>query len=196
VDAELDSSTHTTNFSVWAEAVEANVGGADIHSAPSFRGRGAWLCPGVKSKGVLGDAFMSYGYNAFGIGVSSNFSLGLGGRYGFAHSMREGQPPVVKPPIPVSEVVNPSELMAIGDGFHGKGVEISSGQDLLWRHNSYSGFHDATAPKDRHLAKANVVFCDGHIESPTLKSLFEDSADAALIRWNRDHLPHRELLQP
>jgi prepilin-type processing-associated H-X9-DG protein len=46
------------------------------------------------------------------------------------------------------------------------------------------------------LAKANVVFCDGHIESPSLKSLFEDAVDPALIRWNRDNLPHRELLQP
>ena len=42
--------------------------------------------------------------------------------------------------------------------------------------------------------KANVVFCDGHVESPTLKFLFEDTSDAALVRWNLDHLPHREKL--
>jgi prepilin-type processing-associated H-X9-DG protein len=45
-------------------------------------------------------------------------------------------------------------------------------------------------------ARANVVFCDGHVESPTLKFLFEDTSDAALARWNRDHLPHREKLSP
>jgi hypothetical protein len=28
-----------------------------------------------------------------------------------------------------------------------------------------------------------VVFCDGHVESPTLKFLFEDTSDAALARW-------------
>jgi prepilin-type processing-associated H-X9-DG protein len=44
--------------------------------------------------------------------------------------------------------------------------------------------------------KANVVFCDGHIESPTLSFLFADTSDAALARWNRDHLPHREKLSP
>ena len=44
--------------------------------------------------------------------------------------------------------------------------------------------------------KANVVFCDGHVESPTLQFLFEDTSDAALARWNRDHLPHREKLSP
>ncbi len=42
----------------------------------------------------------------------------------------------------------------------------------------------------------NVVFCDGRVESPTLKFLFEDTSDAALSRWNRDHLPHREKLAP
>jgi prepilin-type processing-associated H-X9-DG protein len=49
---------------------------------------------------------------------------------------------------------------------------------------------------DRHQGKANVVFCDGHVESPTLPFLFADTSDAALSRWNRDHLPHREKLSP
>jgi prepilin-type processing-associated H-X9-DG protein len=44
--------------------------------------------------------------------------------------------------------------------------------------------------------KANAVFCDGHVESPTLKFLFADTSDAALRRWNRDHQPHRERLAP
>ncbi|HEY5040889.1 MAG TPA: H-X9-DG-CTERM domain-containing protein [Verrucomicrobiae bacterium] len=46
------------------------------------------------------------------------------------------------------------------------------------------------------FGKANVVFCDGHVESPTLQFLFADTSDAALSRWNRDHLPHREKLSP
>jgi hypothetical protein len=47
-----------------------------------------------------------------------------------------------------------------------------------------------------------VVFCDGHIESPTLAFLFAATSDAALVRWNRSwrtatsHLPHREKLSP
>jgi prepilin-type processing-associated H-X9-DG protein len=48
----------------------------------------------------------------------------------------------------------------------------------------------------RHQGHANVVFCDGHVESPALKFLFEDTSDEALSRWNRDHLPHREKLSP
>jgi hypothetical protein len=44
--------------------------------------------------------------------------------------------------------------------------------------------------------KANVVFCDGYVESPPLQFLFADTSDAALSRWNRDHQPHRERLAP
>jgi prepilin-type processing-associated H-X9-DG protein len=44
--------------------------------------------------------------------------------------------------------------------------------------------------------KANVAFCDGHVESPTLQYLFADTSDEALVRWNRDHQPHRERLAP
>jgi hypothetical protein len=31
-----------------------------------------------------------------------------------------------------------------------------------------------------------VVFCDGHVESPTLPFLFADTSDYALSGWNRD----------
>ena len=55
---------------------------------------------------------------------------------------------------------------------------------------------NTTAANARHQGKANVVFCDGHVESPTLEFLFEDTSDAALVRWNRDHLPHRDRLSP
>src|SRR5258705_13578722 len=93
VDAEFGKSSQPTNFNTWTEAVEYNVGGANTRRAPSFLGKGVWLCPGVKSKGILGDGFSSYGYKAFGVGVRSNFSLGLGGRYGFTHVLPAGQPP-------------------------------------------------------------------------------------------------------
>jgi prepilin-type processing-associated H-X9-DG protein len=50
--------------------------------------------------------------------------------------------------------------------------------------------------KNSVAGKANVVFCDGHVESPTLPFLFTDTSAAALSRWNRDHQPHRERLVP
>jgi prepilin-type processing-associated H-X9-DG protein/prepilin-type N-terminal cleavage/methylation domain-containing protein len=192
VDAEYDKSGQPTNFNTWTEAV-ANQLGAVQKRDPNFWVKGVWLCPGVQSKGALRNGYSSYGYNAFGLGTNLD-SLGLGGTYGFAHAP-VGMASVVKPPVNAADITNPSEMMAIGDGFHGNGSEIFSGQGFLWRHTSYSGFFDAATAIARHQDKANVVFCDGHVESPKLTSLFEDTSDAALVRWNRDHLPHRDRLQ-
>ena len=96
-----------------------------------------------------------------------------------------------------TEVANPSQLMVLGDGFEGgKGI-IVDGLMLLRRRDGVQDYLGSTArARARHKEKANVVFCDGHVEAPSLKYLFEDSADSALARWNRDNLPHRDLLTP
>jgi prepilin-type processing-associated H-X9-DG protein len=88
-------------------------------------------------------------------------------------------------PIRESEVAVPSEMMAIGDSFDGNGsLGRVPSQELVKFGNTFS----------RHQRKANVLFCDGHVESPTLQFLFDDTSDEALSRWNRDHQPHREKL--
>ncbi len=91
-------------------------------------------------------------------------------------------------------------MMAIGDGFKGGDGVIWDGQPYLWRTYGLqdTGMYVGSTKRSytRHQGKANVVFCDGHVEPPTLKFLFEDTSDAALSRWNRDHQPHRERLSP
>jgi len=194
VDAQYNTNNTATNLNSWVETLGRQLGYDWRVGDSNFWGKGIWLCPSVKSKGILGTRFDSYGYNAFGTGTNAE-SLGLGGHYGFTHAQL-GTIPVVKPPVEGAEVLNPSDMMAIGDGFHGNGDHIFVGQGMFWRHDSYAGFSGPTPARSRHQGKANVVFCDGHVESPTLKQLFEDTTDAALVRWNREHLPHRELLPP
>jgi prepilin-type processing-associated H-X9-DG protein len=71
------------------------------------------------------------------------------------------------------------------------------GTEVLWRTYGLADYLGSTRRAyARHQGEANVVFCDGHVESPPLQSLFADTNDAALVRWNRDHLPHREKLAP
>ena len=97
-----------------------------------------------------------------------------------------------------SAIVNPSEMIALGDDFAGHDDIILGGGDSIGRisdlPNIFKG--DSKAAFLRHQGKANMVFCDGHVELPTLQFLFADTSDAALSRWNRDHLPHREELVP
>jgi prepilin-type N-terminal cleavage/methylation domain-containing protein/prepilin-type processing-associated H-X9-DG protein len=47
----------------------------------------------------------------------------------------------------------------------------------------------------RHAAQWNMGFCDGHVTSFKIRPLFDYHSDLVLQRWNRDHLPHRELVR-
>jgi len=44
------------------------------------------------------------------------------------------------------------------------------------------------------LRISTVVFCNGHVESPTLAFLFTDTSAAALCRRNRDHQTPRAVI--
>lgn len=149
-----------------------------------------WKCPAANTgpPWPTNRLYMSYGYNGLGLSTRTNINcLGLGGKKA--------------PRVSESEVVSPSDMMAIGDGFIGGDGIILEGEILLWRSSSeieyWPGYPGTTQRSyARHQGHANVVFCDGHVESPTLQFLFTDTSDEALSRWNRDNLPHRELLQP
>ena len=185
---------------MWVTALqytELSVPGNSTNHIPfrKWSGEGIWKCPAANKKPSdwpQNRGYESYGYNAYGMSarIDTN-SLGLGGHYLW-------NPPLVPaPPVSESEVVNPNETMAVGDGFIGGNGIIQDGTWILWRTHSATNFLDSTKRAyARHQGKANVVFCDGHVESPTLKFLFEDTSDDALARWNRDHQPHREKLPP
>jgi prepilin-type processing-associated H-X9-DG protein len=85
-------------------------------------------------------------------------------------------------PIAESEVVVPGDMMAMGDCFEA---------NALFMRRPIDFYEQCGNVLTRHQGKANVGFCDGHVESPTLKFVFEDTSDAALVRWSRDHQPHR-----
>ena len=103
-----------------------------------------------------------------------------------------------------SEVVQPADMMAIGDG-------------LLWRERGNSRlFLDSVlddglgygqwnsswsdswlipfrANDARHSGRFNVAFLDGHIEYTRYQLMWSYAPDR-LAKWNNDHQPHRELL--
>ena len=151
---------------------------------PNYYQKGVWFCPSARwSARSLIDGFPPayYGYNRYGNLFPGNATnhFGLQGHY---DSSRRAWTPVTE-----SEVAVPSDLMAIGDCHNGS-VELS--RIKLAEAKTYGNI------LTRHQGKANVGFCDGHVESPRLTFLFEDTSDAALVRWNRDHLPHRDRLSP
>lgn len=157
-----------------------------------------WFCPVASHPPNVPKEFFffSYGYNSFGLATNKDVSsLGLGGHNGMGNLRMDGKI-IFAPPVNESEIANPSDLMAIGDGLIGNSPFIQDGSDLFWRIATADFFGSTKRAYARHQGRANVVFCDGHVESPTLKFLFEDTSDNALVRWNRDHQPHREKLSP
>jgi prepilin-type processing-associated H-X9-DG protein len=177
VNVDFHKGGYPEHYGNWVDALEHE----KIASQPgkSFFKTGVWHCPAAQRPPNFptNAVYMSYGYNAYGLDVM--VSLGLGGHKTgtFAQTFA--------PPVNESEVAAPSDMMAMGDVFNG-GI-------IFWRDDKVASSENACS---RHQGKANVVFCDGHVESPTLKFLFEDTSAAALVRWNRDHLPHREKLAP
>jgi prepilin-type processing-associated H-X9-DG protein len=147
-----------------------------------FFATGVWHCPAAPRPVdySTNSEWLTYGYNSYGLGAGPGHNLGSG--LGIGGHRSAG---TIAPPVNESEVVNPSEMMAIG--------EVFNSSPLFWRDANMANSKGASS---RHQGKANVVFCDGHVESPTLQFLFTDTSDAALSRWNRDHQPHREKLSP
>jgi len=188
---------HMTIWTTALQYTELSVPGSSTNRIPfsKWAGQTVWKCPAAsKPSGWPTDSgpFFSYGYNVQGMSARTGTkSLGLGGQYVWSASHYPA------PPVAESAVVSPSEMMAIGDGFKGGNGIIEDGDNWLWRTYGLTDYLGSTKRAyARHQGKANVVFCDGHVESPTLKFLFEDTSDAALVRWNRDHLPHREKIAP
>jgi len=166
----------------WIAQLE-QVGFGSFQPQTNYFKQEIWLCPSAKwTTKVLGDPPCYYGLNCGSFDQSDpNYTnrLGLGGRYSrISHTFV---------PITESEVLAPGDMMAIGDSFDGT---IVLSRAIL---NELEGYGNALT---RHRGHANVVICDVHVESPTLQFLFEDTSDAALVRWNRDHRPHREKLSP
>ncbi len=166
---------------------------------PAWLAQGIWKCPAANTlpPWPTNRLYISYGYN--GLGLSARRQIprlaGLGGHLlswsGSIHTTASR--------VSESEVASPSEMMAIGDGFMGGGGIIRDGELMLWRSSNVTNEYYAGSTQRSyalHQGKANVVFCDGHVESPMLQFLFEDTSAAALCRWNRDHQPHREKLLP
>jgi prepilin-type N-terminal cleavage/methylation domain-containing protein/prepilin-type processing-associated H-X9-DG protein len=140
--------------------------------------RGVWLCPSARWT-PRDFPPTCYGYNRYGILFPGNATDHFGLQGQLDDKLRMWKP------LNESQVVAPSDMMAIGDCSNGS-VEFDRWK--LAAAPYYGNF------LTRHRCKVNVLFCDGHVESLTLKVLFEDIDDKALSRWNRDHLPHRDRL--
>jgi prepilin-type N-terminal cleavage/methylation domain-containing protein/prepilin-type processing-associated H-X9-DG protein len=160
----------------------------------------------LKSASFLLPSYSAYGYNAWGMesapdGHTIPTKLGLGGCVkgllggrGYGLSTK------------VSEVVAPSQMIALGDEFTRSRNPFYDGMirgDTIIAASSGGGGNGNNllsqyTPKlqrsfVQHRGRANRAFVDGHLEPEDMRKTFVPTDDA-LRRWNLDHLPHRDWL--
>jgi prepilin-type N-terminal cleavage/methylation domain-containing protein/prepilin-type processing-associated H-X9-DG protein len=167
-----------TNDRTWVAQMEREGLGISRPETNYYQ-HGVWLCPSAQWTARAASDPTSYGYNRYGILFPGSVN-GFGLQGHFDSTLHKWVP------ITESEVPVPSDMMAIGDCFDGS-VEFT--RRTLVDAETLGNI------RTRHQGKSNVVFCDAHVESPQSKFLLEDTSDTALVRWNRDHQPHRELLR-
>jgi prepilin-type processing-associated H-X9-DG protein len=176
----------------WFDALSAQLSHQIFNTNGTARTQdGVFDCPAAAVPAGWPKAweYSDYGYNANGLGDTRS-NLGLGGRIWNDDWQAALQP------TPESEVRAAVDMMALGDGFRGS-FTIQDGSPLLGRILAMPpGPEDGANRRslNRHRGRANVTFCDGHVEAVGLPALFSNTGDEALRRWNKDNLPHRERL--
>jgi prepilin-type N-terminal cleavage/methylation domain-containing protein/prepilin-type processing-associated H-X9-DG protein len=187
--------------------------GEPINNMVHSLSKGVWRCPTynrpedlLTPQGQQSVGISSYSYNADGLD-----SIGLGSSapsYGLSGEIVKGGKRLAHVDyVRESQIAQPNEMMSLGDAIRGNSIQFMDGQNfkLIGEQmlqsqatGDYIGANPLAActrrVRARHQDTANVVFCDGHAESPKLSFLFSTTNDIALRRWNRDNQPHRELL--
>jgi prepilin-type N-terminal cleavage/methylation domain-containing protein/prepilin-type processing-associated H-X9-DG protein len=179
------------------------------YPGPVYQGPrpGVYACPGYNrirgafELGLNGHGFKgSYGYNIWGSGDLEE-TKGLGGD--FSNLFAEPKP------IRESEVVMPSDMIALGDAV--PELSLDSEDKLFFTGSSFLSYpfqnmdcYNAVMrglpptnqivkliPK-RHGARWNIGFCDGHVENLAVRYLFDGTQAKVTQRWNIDHQPHNK----
>lgn len=171
-----------------ATAQDSTSGGGQ-QTRISINATTVFRCPSLKYPAARTWELVGYGYNEMGYarqGLGSRVVSGPG-------EIRFGQ-------VRESEVLVPSDMIALGDGIlrvqqfltYGPNLERSS--YLVATESIPSLAQDDLTTRRRHLRRSNVGFCDGHVESGSLSRWFYDETESALQRWNRDHKAYPEAL--
>ena len=125
----------------------------------------------------------SLGINDWGLSITARPQLGMGGD--IDGGWYQG-------PVTESMVVSPSQMIMVGD------VRALKEASMI----SFNANMDPTAnslahtewPSSRHNYRANLLFADGHVESPKRALVIDPMRDNPWrSRWNNDNQPHNEI---
>jgi prepilin-type processing-associated H-X9-DG protein len=125
----------------------------------------------------------SYGYNDWGldIGVQIPHVLGMGGDLG-------------TPPVTDTIIRHPADMIAIAE----TRSDTPAGQiqfnanttpPTFWTQSQDPQWHPQV-PCNRHSYHTDLVFADGHVETPVRLVVIDSNSAYWRSRWNNDNDPH------
>ncbi len=143
--------------------------------------------PGLDGKadpyGVTETTRFSYGYNDWGIDISTRPQLGLGGD--IDGGWYQG-------PVKDSMVKSPSQMIMIGDVPAVKNralIQFNANMDPTDPTPSHTQW-----PSNRHTYRTDLLLTDGHVETPRRNDVIDPKPDNRWrSRWNNDNLPHNNV---
>jgi prepilin-type N-terminal cleavage/methylation domain-containing protein len=131
----------------------------------------------------------SYGYNDWGLDLGTRPQLGLGGDINGGASQG---------PVKDTDVASPSNMIEVADSralqqnnaSNDGGIQVSQPG---WEAN-LDPTQDGQWPSNRHAYHVDIVFTDGHVESPRRKDVINPAkGNVWRSHWNRDNLPHDNI---
>jgi prepilin-type N-terminal cleavage/methylation domain-containing protein len=139
---------------------------------------------GVLSKyGIKNTTRFSLGYNDWGLKNTTSPPLGIGADIGAG---------VVKE----SMVRKPSDMIALGDvRSDAQTVNFNANLDPVIddASDNLSGNGHDQCPSNRHSYRTDLLFTDGHVESPKRNAAISPTDPTWRARWNNDNDPHNEV---
>jgi len=146
---------------------------------------------------VSSSARFAYGMVDWGLAIGSSAPLGLGGDVGSGYSVAD--PPHPERAVKATGVAAPSLMICITDtkGILGGSWEANVDPTDTTSGDAGSGINQGQLPSNRHGGNCDVLFCDGHVESPKRNPMVDPRPDAFWrSHWNNDNQPHNEYVWP
>jgi len=202
---------------LWYERLSPYIGESFSAPLPNTKPRGLKICPAFgrlggwrPTDGLGKERVYGYGYNT-GFKIPTFHMMGLG-EY-LAYEPYDGWHLVKE-----NDVTCPSDMIAIGDTLLQQlQIEVEeSAFNNFWTGDELPDQGFATAlnklpflmgysqedpqglasssaswMRKRHGGLWNNVFCDGHVQSLKERTMWDYHSDPVLMRFNRDHQPHR-----
>lgn len=132
--------------------------------------------PFAIAAGTALDTRFSLGYNDWGL--SQSLALGMGGDVGSR-------------PIKDTTVVRPTDMIALGDcRSDATTPSFNANIDPIVPPAGQNPQQHTQCPSNRHNYRTDLLFADGHVESPRRNDVIDPNRLDWRARWNNDNNPH------